>query len=55
LARDERDYLAQGKDGQFLYVNPMRRTIIVRLGRDMGELRTSQWASLFRFLARETR
>jgi CubicO group peptidase (beta-lactamase class C family) len=55
LARDERDYLAQGKDGQFLYVNPMRRTIIVRLGRDMGELRTSQWVSLFRFLARETR
>jgi CubicO group peptidase (beta-lactamase class C family) len=54
LAKDERDYLAQGKDGQFLYVNPTRRTIIVRLGRGTGDLRTSQWFSMFRFLSRET-
>lgn len=54
LAKDEGDYLAQGKDGQFLYVNPARETIIVRLGRGTGELRTSQWVSLFRFLARQT-
>lgn len=54
LDKDEGDYLALGKDGQFLYVNPARRTVIVRLGRGMGDLRTSQWVSLFRYLARET-
>lgn len=54
LTKDEGDYLAQGKDGQFLYVNPTRDTIIVRLGRSAGGLRTSQWVSLFRYLARET-
>jgi CubicO group peptidase (beta-lactamase class C family) len=54
LSKDEGDYLAQGKGGQFLYVNPTRRTIIVRLGRSTGYLRTSQWVSMFRFLARET-
>jgi CubicO group peptidase (beta-lactamase class C family) len=55
LSEDEGDYLALGKDGQFLYVNPTRSTIIVRLGRSMGNLRTSQWVSIFRSLARETR
>jgi CubicO group peptidase (beta-lactamase class C family) len=55
LSEDEGDYLAQGKDGQFLYVNPARSTIIVRLGRSMGDLRTSQWVSIFRFLAREAK
>ena len=55
LDKEEGDYLAQGKDGKFLYVNPTRRTIIVRLGRHTGDLRTSQWASMFRFLAREAK
>jgi CubicO group peptidase (beta-lactamase class C family) len=54
LSNDEQDYLAQGKDGQFLYVNPVRNTIIVRLGRGAGGLRTSQWVAMFRFLARAT-
>jgi CubicO group peptidase (beta-lactamase class C family) len=54
LSKDEGDYLAQGKGGQFLYVNPTRRTIIVRLGQSTGNLRTSQWVSMFRFLAHET-
>jgi len=53
LAKEEGDYLAQGKDGQFLYVTPTRKTIIVRLGRSTGDLRTSHWVSLFRYLARE--
>jgi CubicO group peptidase (beta-lactamase class C family) len=52
LSEDEGDYLAQGKDGQFLYVHPPSNTIIVRLGRSAGDLRTSQWVSLFRDLAR---
>lgn len=54
LSKDEGDYLAQGKDGQFLYVNPTRRTIIVRLGHSMGDLRTSQWVSVFRYLSADT-
>ncbi len=54
LSRDEGDYLAQGKDGQFLYVNPTQRTIIVRLGRSTGDLRISQWVSVFRYLSHKT-
>ncbi len=54
LSEDEGDYLAQGKDGQFLYVNPTRRTIIVRLGRSTGNLRLSQWVSVFRYLSSQT-
>jgi CubicO group peptidase (beta-lactamase class C family) len=52
LSEEEGDVLAQGKDGQFLYVNPQRNTIVVRLGRSAGDLRTSQWVSLFREVAR---
>ncbi len=52
LSEDEGDVLAQGKDGQFLYVNPARNTIVVRLGRGAGDLRTSQWVSLFRGVSR---
>ena len=51
---DGRDDLAQGKDGQVLYLNPARNAVVVRLGRGAGGLRTSQWVSLFRLLARET-
>lgn len=51
LSREDGDYLAQGKDGQFLYVNPARRAIVVRLGRGAGPLRSSQWAALFRSLS----
>lgn len=50
---DEGDYLALGKDGQYLYVNPLRQVIIVRLGRSSGGLRTGQWLSIFTTLARE--
>ena len=52
LSEDEGDVLAQGKDGQLLYVNPTRNTIVVRLGRSTGDLRTSQWVSLFRGVSR---
>ena len=54
LAEEEGDFLAQGKDGQFLYVNPAQNAIVVRLGRTSGELWTSQWVSLFRDVARRT-
>lgn len=51
LSEDEGDALAQGKDGQFLYLNPTRDVVVVRLGRSVGDLRTSQWVSLFRDVA----
>ena len=54
LTEEEGDFLAQGKDGQFLYVNPAQNAIVVRLGRSSGDLWTSQWVSLFRDVARRT-
>lgn len=43
--------LAIGKDGQFLHVDPARRTIIVRLGRSQGKAGVGRWAALFESLA----
>jgi len=43
--------LAIGKDGQFLHVDPARRTIIVRLGRSQGDAGVGRWAALFETLA----
>jgi len=51
LSAERGDYLAQGKDGQFLYVDPSRSVVVARLGRGAGGLRASQWAALFRSLA----
>lgn len=53
VSREDGDSLALGKDGQFLYVNPARNVIIVRLGWSTGELPTGQWISLFTYLAHE--
>ena len=53
LPEDEGEYMASGKDGQYLYVNPSRNVIILRLGWSTGDLFTSQWISLFKHLARE--
>ncbi len=39
--------VAIGKDGQYLYVDPARRTIVVRLGRGQGGMGTGRWISLF--------
>jgi CubicO group peptidase (beta-lactamase class C family) len=54
LASEESgDYFALGKDGQFLYINPVRDLIIVRLGWSPGGLRSSEWISLFQTIAEE--
>ena len=45
------DYLALGKDGQYIYVNPEYDTVIVRLGWSQGELPTSGWLKLFQSIA----
>lgn len=49
--RDGADAMAVGKDGQFLYVDPATRTIVVRLGGGYGGLAMSQWAAVFRALS----
>lgn len=43
--------MAIGKDGQFLYIDPASRTIVVRLGRSQGEFGSGRWAALFAALA----
>lgn len=53
-SREAGDYFALGKDGQFLYVNPGKDLIIVRLGWSLGTLRSSQWINLFQAIAEET-
>ncbi len=41
------DYMARGKNGQFIYVNPSMKTIIVRLGWSEGTLSHEDWENLF--------
>jgi CubicO group peptidase (beta-lactamase class C family) len=45
------DFMAVGKEGQFIYVNPSKDLIIVRLGRKNGGV---DWGKLFVKLAHET-
>ncbi|MFN8298695.1 MAG: serine hydrolase [Chitinophagales bacterium] len=40
-------FVAIGKDGQFIYVQPDTKTIVVRLGQNMGKLKRETWFSLF--------
>jgi CubicO group peptidase (beta-lactamase class C family) len=47
------DFLALGKDGQFLYVDPKTKVVIVRLGESMGQIGTQGWIDLFTRLAQE--
>lgn len=53
LDGDEGEYLALGKDGQYLYVNPTSEIAILRLGWSMGELFTGGWIELFRSVAEQ--
>lgn len=43
VSADRRDVAAIGKDGQYLYVDPTRRAVVVRLGWSDGGLTTLQW------------
>ena len=53
VSQADGDYLAIGKDGQYIYVNPAKDMVIVRLGWRQGELKNSQWIDLFQTLAGE--
>ncbi len=46
-SEEDGDFFALGKDGQFLYVNPAKNVLIVRLGWSSGNLLSSQWIRLF--------
>jgi CubicO group peptidase (beta-lactamase class C family) len=52
VSQDEGDYFALGKDGQFLYLNPRRDLIIVRLGWSTGDMGAAAWVDLFQAIAR---
>lgn len=47
VARDRPDFLAGGHLGQFLYVNPAAKIIIVRLGKSRGGLTRTEWGNVF--------
>lgn len=49
LLSQEGDFMAQGILGQYIYVDPARDLVIVRLGKKPGGVR---WAHVFRSLAR---
>lgn len=50
LPSQEGDFIANGILGQYIYVNPDKNLIIVRLGKNNGKVK---WWSFFRFLANE--
>lgn len=45
------DYIAMGHQGQFVYVNPDKKIIIVRLGTSLGGLEWDEWKVIFSSLA----
>jgi len=47
VSPDRADFMAVGHLGQFLYVNPIARVIIVRLGQSMGGLSREEWKEVF--------
>jgi len=51
VTRDERDFLATGHRGQYIYVHPVRRVVIVRLGFDRGGLSHAAWRQVLHDLA----
>ena len=47
VSRGHLDLMAAGHLGQFLYVNPSARIIIVRLGKSTGGLSRTEWGHVF--------
>lgn len=48
LPSDKGDFAAEGILGQYIYVNPAKDLIIVRLGKNEGK---TGWTSIFKALA----
>ena len=49
--REAGEFLASGKDGQFLFIDPARNTVVVRLGRSDGDLGMTRWTGVLRTLS----
>jgi CubicO group peptidase (beta-lactamase class C family) len=52
VSAEDRDYMAAGHDGQFVYVNPTTNSVIVRLGKGQGDLMQADWIKLFQEVSR---
>jgi CubicO group peptidase (beta-lactamase class C family) len=48
LTSTEGDYMAHGILGQYIYINPMKNIVIVRLGKNEGKV---SWSDVFREIA----
>jgi CubicO group peptidase (beta-lactamase class C family) len=55
VSRENGDYMAAGHLGQYVYVNPLKQLIIVRLGKSSGGLRSAGWKELFVSLSARVR
>lgn len=55
VARDRLDFLAGGRLGQFLYVNPSAGIVMVRLGKSTDGLSRSEWGKVFASLSERIR
>jgi len=51
VSRDRNDFMAKGHLGQYIYVNPYARVVIVRLGKSMGGLSGAEWQEAFMALS----
>jgi CubicO group peptidase (beta-lactamase class C family) len=52
LSEENGDYSTLGKDGQYMYVNPEKNLIIIRLGETTGD---SPWFQVFQEIAQGIR
>lgn len=50
ISRDGGDYSTLGKDGQYMYINPKKNLIIIRLGERSGD---RPWLQIFQEIAQE--
>ena len=48
LSEEHGDYSTLGKDGQYMYINPKKNLIIIRLGEETGDL---PWLQIFQQIA----
>jgi CubicO group peptidase (beta-lactamase class C family) len=51
VSEDSRAYMAIGHLEQYIYVNPEKKVVIVRLGKSGGDLDREQWLAILTFLA----
>ena len=51
VTKENHDYMAAGHLGQYVYVNPQKQLIIVRLGKSRGDINSEDWKEIFAFLS----